>query len=190
MSSTDWVNVAVRRFAENPLIRPEMLPGKDGANINGPCLLRVPEWVERPLAKYYLYFAHHGGRHIRMARADDLHGPWTVHPDGVLGLGDLPTAASHMASPEILVDEPARTIRLYFHAALKDGTERVTSGPHRDADWPGQTSHVALSADGLRFTARPDVLASSYLRVFRHGAMVYGSPCAGAKPPWPGRPTA
>jgi len=173
MSSTHWVDVAVRRFAENPLIRPEMLLEQTGANINGPCLLRVPKWVERPLARYYLYFAHHSGRYIRMARADNLHGPWTIHPGGVLSLDRLPMAASHMASPEVLVDDDARTIRLYFHVAPK-GTERVTSGPHRDADWPGQTSHVALSADGLRFSARPDVLASSYLRVFRHGGKVYG----------------
>jgi len=168
-----WVNVAVQRFAENPLIRPEMLPGGDGANINGPCMLRVPEWVERPLGKYYLYFAHHGGGYIRMARADDLHGPWTVHPGGVLGLDDLAFEAHHIASPEILVDDAARTIRLYFHVAPKSA-ERVTSGPHRDADWPGQTSHVALSADGLSFEPRADVLASSYLRVFRHKGNIYG----------------
>ena len=31
------------------------------SNINGPSLVRVPEWVEDPLGKYYLYFAHHRG---------------------------------------------------------------------------------------------------------------------------------
>jgi hypothetical protein len=65
------------RFAANPIIYPGMpgLEGARGENINGPSLLRVPEWVERPLGKYYLYFAHHQGAYIRMAYADELAGP-------------------------------------------------------------------------------------------------------------------
>ena len=42
------------------LIHPEMpeLDREHGfSNINGPSLVRVPEWVENPLGKYYLYFA-------------------------------------------------------------------------------------------------------------------------------------
>ena len=42
-----------------PIIRPEMLPGADGENINGPSLIRVPSWVKNPLGRYYLYVAHH-----------------------------------------------------------------------------------------------------------------------------------
>ena len=30
-------------------------------NINGPSLIKVPHWMENPLGKYYLYFAHHKG---------------------------------------------------------------------------------------------------------------------------------
>jgi len=53
---------SVSRFESNPIIYPDMLglAGELGANINGPSLIRVPDWVERPLGKYYLYFAHHG----------------------------------------------------------------------------------------------------------------------------------
>jgi hypothetical protein len=51
-----------------------MLPGKDEKNINGPSLVHVPAWIERPLGKYYLYFAHHGGKDIRLAYADILAG--------------------------------------------------------------------------------------------------------------------
>lgn len=32
----------VVRLRGNPIIRPEMLPDADGANINGPSLIRVP----------------------------------------------------------------------------------------------------------------------------------------------------
>ncbi|NET62179.1 MAG: hypothetical protein F6K47_40550, partial [Symploca sp. SIO2E6] len=34
-----------------------------GSNINGPSLIRVPEWIENPLGRYYLYFAHHQGKY-------------------------------------------------------------------------------------------------------------------------------
>ncbi|MBI2946207.1 MAG: hypothetical protein HYY23_01070, partial [Verrucomicrobia bacterium] len=59
----------IERLQGNPIIRPEMLPGKDGNNINGPSLIRVPGWVKSPLGRYYLYFAHHSGQYIRLAYA-------------------------------------------------------------------------------------------------------------------------
>ena len=105
----------VTRFPENPIIRPNM-DARMGDNINGPSLIRVPDWVERPLGRYYLYFAHHDGRYIRLAYADDLHGPWQTYEPGV-----LPLAASHfrghIASPDVHVDHEQRQIRLYYHGA-------------------------------------------------------------------------
>ncbi len=41
-------NLEVIRFKENPIIRPEMLAGEDGENINGPSLIRAPGWLENP----------------------------------------------------------------------------------------------------------------------------------------------
>ena len=38
----------------------------------------------------------------------------------------------------------------------------------------GQMSFVALSANGLDFTAKPDILAPFYLRVFQHDGWWYG----------------
>ncbi len=57
-------------------------------NINGPSLIRVPSWVENPLGRYYLYFAHHKGDHIRLAYADAVEGPWTVYEPGALSLSE------------------------------------------------------------------------------------------------------
>jgi len=47
----------VERFEANPIIHREMrgMVGKVGENINGPSLIRVPDWIENPLGKYYLY---------------------------------------------------------------------------------------------------------------------------------------
>ena len=56
-------------------------------NIDGPCLIRIPDWIpveERihPSAVYYLYFAHHAGRDIRLAWSDSLTGTWTLFNRG------------------------------------------------------------------------------------------------------------
>jgi len=149
----------VRRLPGNPMIRPDMLPGPDGRNINGPSLIRVPDWVPSPLGRYYLYFAHHQGQYIRLAFADRLEGPWKIYRPGVLHLTNVPACRGHIASPDVVVDEERRQIRLYFH-----GPARAVSG---------QKSFVALSQDGLHFTPRDDVLGLFYFRVFRHAGWWY-----------------
>ena len=140
----------VVRLPGNPIIRPGMLPGNDGKNINGPALIRVPSWIERPLGKYYLYFAHHGGKYIRLACADKLAGPWKVHEPGTLRLGEAPGCIGHIASPDVLVDDQRREIRMYFHGPSKGG----------------QKSFLAVSKDGLRFRAAAEPLGIFYFRVF------------------------
>jgi hypothetical protein len=161
--------VVVERLPNNPILRPEMLPGDDGENINGPSLIRVPEWIERPLGRYYLYFAHHQGRYIRLAYADDLAGPWKVHEPGVLGLAGTPcdeiasprrARGKHIASPDVHVDLDPRRIRMYFHCPM------YRSGPREDEDSYSQSTLLALSSDGLRFEVRPERLGPSYFRVF------------------------
>lgn len=150
----------VERFAENPIIRPNM-DARMGSNINGPSLIRVPDWVSEPLGRYYLYFAHHDGRYIRLAYADDLHGPWRTHEPGVLPLASS-HFAGHIASPDVLVDPDQRQIRLYYH-----GAEEPTGG-----DQP-QYTRVALASDGLQFEGRPEQLGRPYFRVFRWGGWWY-----------------
>jgi hypothetical protein len=85
--------IVARRLPENPIIRHTMdarlreeARRYGYVNVNGPSLIRVPPWVENELGDYYLYFAHHKGEFIRMAYADRLAGPWTVHGPGVLDL--------------------------------------------------------------------------------------------------------
>lgn len=84
----------VRRLCDRPIIAPGM-DARMGANIEGPSLIRVPPWLPDPLGRYYLYFADHKGDYIRLAYADDLAGPWTVHPPGALQLAEsgLPTTS-------------------------------------------------------------------------------------------------
>lgn len=147
-----------QRLSDRPIIHGGLtgLEGDRGANINGPSLLRVPPWVESPLGQYYLYFAHHGGHYIRMAYSDSLTGPWTVLAEpGVLHMDNAP-GCRHIASPDVLIDDDARQLRMYFHQPVEG---------------QGQRSFVALSADGLNWQAQEQILGLFYFRVFqRQGA--------------------
>lgn len=150
---------ALRRLPENPIIYPALDARIDG-NINGPSVIRVPDWVENPLGRYYLYFAHHQGTFIRLAYADELAGPWRVHSPGVLDLADS-FFGQHIASPDVHVDDTRREIRMYYHGCCQPTP-------------PQQLTRVALSTDGLHFTAREEVLGISYWRGFTWGGWHYG----------------
>jgi len=150
----------VGRFPESPIIRPNM-DSRMGVNVNGPSLIRVPNWIERPLGRFYLYFAHHDGRYIRLAYADDLHGPWRTHEPGVLPLA-ASCFAGHVASPDVHLDLERRQIRLYYHGADRP------SGAGGE-----QFSRVALSSDGLDFRARAELLGRPYMRVVQWGGWYY-----------------
>ena len=39
------------RFTQNPLVTVDSSPSL-GRNVNGPAVIRVPDWVERPLGRY------------------------------------------------------------------------------------------------------------------------------------------
>ena len=137
------------RLKENPIIRPELSP-TIGKNINGPSLIRAPEWLEKPLGKYYLYFADHGGKFIRLAYADRPEGPWKIHEPGTLRLEET-ACKGHIASPDVHIDNGKREIRMYFHGPAKGG----------------QLSFLATSKDGLKFTAGREPLGPFYFRVFQ-----------------------
>src|SRR5690606_29356473 len=62
----------------------------EASSINGPSVIRVPSWIavhERPAedANYYMYFAHHQGKYIRMAHAPTPVGPWRLFNTGDAG---------------------------------------------------------------------------------------------------------
>ena len=146
----------VERFSKNPIIRPNM-QGRIGTNINGPSLIQAPDWLEKPLGKYYLYFAHHKGKFIRLAYAETLEGPWAVYEPGTLILEES-FCYDHVASPDVHVDNDQHQMRMYYHGALPDG---------------GQESKVAISHDGINFTCFPERLGNPYFRVFQWGGYYY-----------------
>ncbi len=180
-------NNTFKRFKNNPIITENLLPGKDGDNINGPSLIKAPEWLPNKLGRYYLYFAHHQGNYIRLAYADDLKGPWKVYQPGTLHLTDckvcnegLPkntatpgkvrnpeTSVKHIASPDLLVDNTNKQLIMYFHCPIEKGK------------YKGQYTLRATSKDGIHFTPDTTVLGYSYFRVFQWKGNYYSISRAG-----------
>jgi len=193
-----------RRLAQNPIIHHEMEAGltKDShregyVNINSPCVIRVPGWVNNPLGKYYLYFAHHKGDHIRLAYAHNPAGPWKIYAPGTLQLQDVRFARQRkMPTTELWAQ-----LRILF-LSRKDAGTRNAKGMQAAADskphiaspdvWVDdqrqeirlychglvengtQQTCVAVSQDGLHFNALPGTITASYLRIFYHRKMYYG----------------
>lgn len=178
-------SVSVTRILDKPMIGPEIHPSI-GENIQGPSLIKVPDWVPNRLGNYYLYFADHKGLYIRLAYADDLTGPWQVHASGSLQIEEsffaptpppisdgelqrlveqrrasgsrvshdlaLELTLPHIASPDVHVDEANQRIIMYYHGL----------------EGPGfQHSRVAISVDGIHFTAFEENLGRTYYASFR-----------------------
>ena len=145
-----------QRAEINPIIRPEMLNGTDGENIDGPSLIQAPKWLKAPLGRYYLYFAHHGGHYIRLAYSDSVKGRFTVYHAGTLRLEQLPWCDIMVASPDVHVDEVRHELRMYFHCHERSTNSMVT--------------FVARSTDGIHFVPQREALAPGFVRVFQwHG---------------------
>jgi hypothetical protein len=156
------MTISVQRLEGNPIISLGETPSTR-ENINGPSLIIAPPWLEKPLARYYLYFAHHNGQFIRLATADLLEGPWVVYEPGTLGLAAshffTEGKRSHVASPDVHIDTANQTVRMYFHGKQNERGEQYT--------------RVAISSDGLRFEALPELLGPPYFRVFHHDGWWY-----------------
>lgn len=165
-------SITVTRLGDGPIITPEM-DARMGGNIQGPSLIKVPDWVENPLGSYYLYFADHRGTYIRMAYADDVAGPWTVHSPGSLTLEDslFPTTCppcspalgsnaplyAHIASPDVHVREDLQQVVMYIHGR----------------DVGRQFTRAVVSQDGINFEGREEDLGRPYFRVIKQGDFFY-----------------
>ena len=163
---------AVVRIGDAPIITADLFEGEAGENINGPSLIKVPDFVRNPLGKYYLYFAHHHGQHIRMAYADRVEGPYTLYEPGTLPLEDctpcntIPPEAPerfipHVASPDVHIDAASQQLVMYFHCPVYLGGDTTDQKSYR------QMTFRSTSDNGLDFVPEEDALGVSYFRVFR-----------------------
>lgn len=181
ISATAQENVVAIRLESNPIIKPAMLSGEDGKNINGPSLIRVPSWIAKPLGKYYLYFAHHEGQYIRLAYADHLKGPWTIYEKGTLRMeackcnykSERFKDYRHIASPDVLIDSIRKELVMYFHCPVHIG------GADSIKNYP-QVTLRSTSKNGIDFHPENEILGDYYFRVFRWKGYHYGLARLGA----------
>ncbi|MDN3666949.1 DNRLRE domain-containing protein [Algibacter miyuki] len=179
---------AIRLNNGNPIVVPAMFSNPaDGENINGPSLIRVPDWIplsERAdvTAQYYLYFAHHSGDYIRMAWAANIEGPYSLYNDFVT-VGDrgvldnngsnivldnnIYIEENHLASPDVMVDDANQRIIMYFHSGSSYYVNNVEQND--------QVTWVSTSPYGLEFYDGIESvqLGSSYFRVFEYDGDLY-----------------
>ena len=190
-AQTSEFSIRVERLLGEPIIAPGIHPSI-GENIQGPTVIRVPDWIEDSLGAYYLYFADHKGLYIRLAYADDLEGPWRIYAPGSLQIED-----SHFPTepPEVSSDQAERLRassqtsgdgishdRLFEattpHIAspdvhVDDENHRIVMYFHGLEGVSQQASRVATSPDGIHFQALPEVLGRTYMRIFQHGGYTY-----------------
>lgn len=182
--------VTAVRLASNPLVTLTSSSSL-GGNVNGPTVIRVPDWVERPLGRYYMYFANHLGTFIRLAYADSIEGPWKIHEPGVLDVRDtaffrpqpdppetLASFYTHVASPELWIDPARRRLVMWVHGWWTNG-ERWPSTLSAARAWARekgyeQFTQAAESVDGLHFQMQPSITKTTYLRVFQYRGYFYG----------------
>lgn len=176
----------VERLPENPIITPDIDESLT-TNINGPSLVKSPSWIDNPLGEYYLYFADHRGQLIRLAYADELTGPWTVHSPGTLCI-DQPDVAfdDHIASPDVHVDTERKQVIMYYHGCCAPFLEPLPADSTFDV-WRrditatlkkrisgtdprivNQFTRVATSTDGINFSSQQEPLGRFYFRTFKY----------------------
>lgn len=124
----------------------------EGDNMNGPSLIRIPNWVNNPIGKYYLYFSHHRGRYIRIAYSQNVTGPYSLLSGGAVI--NISTPVSHLASPDVHINHPAKTITMYFHTLDKTSIY-------------GQLTQAFISYDGIHFQPHSSDIARYYFRRFQ-----------------------
>lgn len=197
-SSEETMKIEVRKL-KNGLIIPPSLEKEIGDNVQGPSLIKVPNWIKKPLGKYYLYFADHKGDRIKLAYADNLYGPWKIYKGGTLTLEqskfltekpDIPEKVN-LEEIEKKVNRPTPHKDQIHHipSLLDDMTiphiaspdvhvehenQRILMYYHGLNSFGVQVTRVATSSNGLDFIALDPIIGRPYFRAFVYKNKNYG----------------
>ena len=191
--------VKVNKFKNGLIIHPE-LSEEIGDNIQGPSLIKAPDWLPNILGKYYLYFADHKGDHIKLAYSDNLLGPWKIHHGGTLQLQESkfltkkPTIPKSFKIEELGISQPdgynpVESQKEFIPNRIDDMTIPHIASPDVHVDEKNkkiimyyhglekfgfQQTRVSTSNDGIRFKAHPLIVGKSYFRQFEYKNKKYG----------------
>ena len=181
---------------EDGLIIPPGITKEVGDNVQGPSLIKVPDWLDNPLGNYYLYFADHKGDHIRLAYSDHLKGPWRIHTGGSLKLEqskllsripDEPenfdaskfTVSGYKPHPDQAHAIPTRIDDMTIpHIASPDvhvdeARQEIIMYYHGLEKFGLQQTRVATSTDGILFSSRDKIVGWPYFRAFSYKGKDY-----------------
>ncbi|MFE6236508.1 DUF1349 domain-containing protein [Cellulosimicrobium sp. NPDC057862] len=128
-----------------------------------PSVFHAGAYLDEPLGEWYLYYAPHdspGG--ISLMYADSLEGPWTEYAHNPIVANEwLPfyERVSHVSSPDVLWDDEAGQVLLYFHG--ENSTTRWATSP--DGVTFDDSGVAVTNADGGAGTTE-----TSYARVVEH----------------------
>jgi hypothetical protein len=193
------MNIIVTKYVDGLIIYPE-LSDELGNNIQGPSLIKTPEWLPNSLAKYYLYFADHKGNHIKMAYADNLLGPWNIYSGGTLQLEhsgfltespEMPRDFDSTQSSVGLLEgfDPHPEQSEYIPTRLDDMMIPHIASPDVHVDnekkqiimfyhglekFGTQSTKVAISSDGINFKNTTNIVSRPYFRRFKYKGTFYG----------------
>ena len=189
----------IKKYPNGLIIHPN-LSDEIGTNIQGPSLIKTPDWLPNSLGKYYLYFADHKGDQIKMAYSDALLGPWEIYSGGTLQLTHSGFLTESPERPTDFSTENSSVGRLegfdphpeqseYIPTRLDDMVIPHIASPdvHVDEEnnqivmfyhglekFGTQSTRVALSADGINFKSTSKVIGSPYFRQFKYKDTYYG----------------
>jgi len=166
--------IEAARLTDQPIISTDMHPmliaeadSIGYRNINGPSLIKVPSWLDNPLGKYYLYFAHHKGGNIRLAYADSLNGQWTIANEPI-----LPLAQSGLSTVSGKVSGLS-TLRKYTSLSETMALLTVASDYKKDFE-AKQKDQVIATKPTEPHLASPDIIIDherKEIRMYYHGVV-------------------
>ncbi|QJW35943.1 DUF1349 domain-containing protein [Cellulosimicrobium protaetiae] len=128
-----------------------------------PSVFHAGAYLDDPLGEWYLYYAPHdspGG--ISLMYADSLEGPWTEYAHNPIVANEwLPfyERVSHVSSPDVLWDDEAGQVLLYFH------------GENSTTRWATSSDGVTFDDSGVAVTnadGGAGTTETSYARVVEH----------------------
>ena len=128
-----------------------------------PSVFHAGAYLDDALGEWYLYYAPHdspGG--ISLMYADSLEGPWTEYAHNPIVANEwLPfyERVSHVSSPDVLWDDAADEVLLYFH------------GENSTTRWATSSDGVTFDDSGVAVTnadGGAGTTETSYARVVEH----------------------
>lgn len=174
-----------------------------GAGPMFPSLVELPRknWTRikrvHPDANFYIYWAAHKGKNIKMAWSSSLDGPWVEYNNpqlcdknancklGVMPLPQPKRRWNHVSAPDVMFNAKHRRFVMFYHGlhAGRGGHSSFIASSDDGLDFSGSyTDGSLLHAKGTAMRTinngriRPVIVGTNYSRSFSHDADGDGKP--------------